>query len=124
RPNDGTDPTGFFNIEFHIQLHPEEKWTTKLSKDELIEEMRAELQSYPGVVFGFRDRKSTRLNSSHVKISYAVFCLKKKNTNHMWARFCLLALVSYHVGQGLQRVTYGRVETGHRTAALRFHRHD
>src|SRR5690606_39336041 len=27
------------------------------------------------------DRKSTRLNSSHVKISYAVFCLKKKN-NH------------------------------------------
>src|SRR5207302_7150367 len=27
-----------------------------------------------------RDRKSTRLNSSHVKISYAVFCLKKKTT--------------------------------------------
>src|SRR5690606_39876658 len=32
----------------------------------------------PGVVKA--DRKSTRLNSSHVKISYAVFCLKKKNT--------------------------------------------
>src|SRR5690606_40871518 len=34
------------------------------------------------VVFAFptvrQDRKSTRLNSSHVKISYAVFCLKKK----------------------------------------------
>src|SRR5207302_7482385 len=29
-----------------------------------------------------RDRKSTRLNSSHVKISYAVFCLKKKNNAH------------------------------------------
>src|SRR5204862_7088624 len=28
---------------------------------------------------GGRDRKSTRLNSSHVEISYAVFCLKKKN---------------------------------------------
>src|SRR5690606_40554586 len=28
-----------------------------------------------------RDRKSTRLNSSHVKISYAVFCLKKKITS-------------------------------------------
>src|SRR3712207_7912549 len=27
-----------------------------------------------------RDRKSTRLNSSHANISYAVFCLKKKNT--------------------------------------------
>src|SRR5207249_12255631 len=28
------------------------------------------------------DRKSTRLNSSHVSISYAVFCLKKKNSSH------------------------------------------
>src|SRR5256885_14830039 len=28
------------------------------------------------------DRKSTRLNSSHLVISYAVFCLKKKNTKH------------------------------------------
>src|SRR3712207_7878926 len=29
---------------------------------------------------GQKDRKSTRLNSSHANISYAVFCLKKKNT--------------------------------------------
>src|SRR4051812_49971547 len=28
------------------------------------------------------DRKSTRLNSSHMSISYAVFCLKKKKTKH------------------------------------------
>src|SRR5690625_939179 len=32
-----------------------------------------------GFEYTFRDRKSTRLNSSHVAISYAVFCLKKKN---------------------------------------------
>src|SRR5215475_15099377 len=32
--------------------------------------------------FGVEDRKSTRLNSSHVKISYAVFCLKKKKKNN------------------------------------------
>src|SRR2546429_6725653 len=31
---------------------------------------------------GKRDRKSTRLNSSHGYISYAVFCLKKKNKNY------------------------------------------
>src|SRR5436309_5863241 len=40
------------------------------------------------------DRKSTRLNSSHVKISYAVFCLKKKNervTNHVRKRDFLTA---------------------------------
>src|SRR5437870_10657450 len=30
-----------------------------------------------------RDRKSTRLNSSHVAISYAVFCLKKKNKTNL-----------------------------------------
>src|SRR5688572_31777982 len=30
------------------------------------------------LTLGFRDRKSTRLNSSHSQISYAVFCLKKK----------------------------------------------
>src|SRR5438874_7210756 len=30
----------------------------------------------------FLDRKSTRLNSSHVEISYAVFCLKKKKNHH------------------------------------------
>src|SRR3712207_7286326 len=31
---------------------------------------------------GFQDRKSTRLNSSHANISYAVFCLKKKTTSY------------------------------------------
>src|SRR5690606_41036061 len=34
------------------------------------------------------DRKSTRLNSSHVKISYAVFCLKKKNTTQITSTIC------------------------------------
>src|SRR5438132_5840252 len=36
---------------------------------------------YAGVVANVTDRKSTRLNSSHTVISYAVFCLKKKNAN-------------------------------------------
>src|SRR5437870_10995155 len=43
---------------------------------------RARLRSWglAGSQGGCRDRKSTRLNSSHVAISYAVFCLKKKKT--------------------------------------------
>ncbi|HTO38045.1 MAG TPA: CusA/CzcA family heavy metal efflux RND transporter [Brumimicrobium sp.] len=53
RPNDGSDPTGFFNNEFHIQLYPEEQWKRKLSKDDLLNEIRDELNKYPGVVFGF-----------------------------------------------------------------------
>src|SRR5438874_7991993 len=55
---------------------------------------RAERAGYVGVVWpgGKRwgvsggDRKSTRLNSSHVEISYAVFCLKKKNRKLQWPR--------------------------------------
>src|SRR2546426_7450223 len=41
-----------------------------------------------------RDRKSTRLNSSHLVISYAVFCLKKKNNNteHSDSRYILTIL--------------------------------
>src|SRR5690606_7529410 len=42
-------------------------------------EFKAQVMTQPGANSGiFIDRKSTRLNSSHVKISYAVFCLKKK----------------------------------------------
>src|SRR5688572_32366603 len=37
-----------------------------------------EMRKRPATVPPFRDRKSTRLNSSHSQISYAVFCLKKK----------------------------------------------
>src|SRR5690606_31374058 len=36
--------------------------------------------NFNGAMAHYLDRKSTRLNSSHVKISYAVFCLKKKKT--------------------------------------------
>src|SRR5689334_23423533 len=39
----------------------------------------AALKSGVGIVNDISDRKSTRLNSSHSSISYAVFCLKKKN---------------------------------------------
>src|SRR5258705_5260892 len=40
---------------------------------------------------GERDRKSTRLNSSHLGISYAVFCLKQKNSNLL-----LVTVISIH----------------------------
>src|SRR3989442_5008794 len=39
-----------------------------------------------------RDRKSTRLNSSHVRISYAVFCLEKKTSNDLARRHSLLMI--------------------------------
>src|SRR5436309_5789148 len=48
-----------------------QKWLPKIAAGEAI-----------GTLALFEDRKSTRLNSSHVKISYAVFCLKKKKRKH------------------------------------------
>src|SRR5690606_41756773 len=42
----------------------------------------------------FGDRKSTRLNSSHVKISYAVFCLKKKTG---LTRICMTTKASWYL---------------------------
>lgn len=53
RPNDGTDPTGFFNIEFNVQLKDQSEWTRKVSKDEIIQELRSLLYHYPGINFGF-----------------------------------------------------------------------
>src|SRR5699024_12501107 len=48
------------------------------------------LKQHPELPFAYekllqKDRKSTRLNSSHVSISYAVFCLKKKNFTNRYS---------------------------------------
>ncbi|MGQ3014048.1 MAG: efflux RND transporter permease subunit [Flavobacteriales bacterium] len=54
RPNDGTDPTGFFNVEFFVDLLPKDEWERGLSKEEVIGEMQTEMESkYPGMIFGF-----------------------------------------------------------------------
>src|SRR3989442_11512937 len=54
--------------------------------------IRDVLRGAIGRGLGLRDRKSTRLNSSHVRISYAAFCLKKKDD-----------AILYQVGEGGNR---------------------
>src|SRR5688572_31969515 len=44
-----------------------------------------------------RDRKSTRLNSSHSQISYAVFCLKKKKKNKCLLEDIKVYIVNFHL---------------------------
>jgi cobalt-zinc-cadmium resistance protein CzcA len=53
RPDDGTDVTTFNNIEFFVQLKPEDQWPHGLSKPDLIRQMDAQLGKFPGVTFGF-----------------------------------------------------------------------
>src|SRR5256885_13061177 len=60
--------------------------TLQVSDEELARRARLHPVTEPTAERGYRklfltDRKSTRLNSSHLVISYAVFCLKKKNTS-------------------------------------------
>src|SRR3712207_8840374 len=50
--------------------------------DHLVERKREHEPAVRIRPVGHGDRKSTRLNSSHANISYAVFCLKKKKHNH------------------------------------------
>src|SRR5947209_11400131 len=51
----------------------------ELAGQRLVERVRLAVDRGTGVNGKAEDRKSTRLNSSHANISYAVFCLKKKN---------------------------------------------
>ncbi len=54
RPDDGTDPTSFFNAEFLVNLRPAKEWRREItSKDKLIEEIEKVLAKIPGVTFNF-----------------------------------------------------------------------
>src|SRR5256885_4216835 len=48
-----------------------------------------------GLFIGGIDRKSTRLNSSHLVISYAVFCLKKKKNRYPYIAISLIVILVY-----------------------------
>lgn len=53
RPDDGTDPTSFFNAEFLANLEPQEDWRPGVTKERLIEEIEGRLEAIPGVIFNF-----------------------------------------------------------------------
>ncbi len=57
RPDDGTDPTGFFNCEFYVGLKPYDDATWKQSsvhsKEQLIADVQKKLETYPGVIFNY-----------------------------------------------------------------------
>jgi cobalt-zinc-cadmium resistance protein CzcA len=53
RPNDGTDATGFYNIEFHVDIYPKKQWKSGLSKEQLVDEMQQKLAVFPGIDLNF-----------------------------------------------------------------------
>src|SRR5699024_12224137 len=91
----GGQPGDFLDMQFHpeVLLEPLGQPLQRGGQGLILEFLRGErgddLPHFPARACGetfhllerFSDRKSTRLNSSHVSISYAVFCWKKKRTN-------------------------------------------
>lgn len=53
RPNDGTDATGFYNIELFVKMYPESEWKTGRTKEQLVDDMNKRLSVYPGIDFNF-----------------------------------------------------------------------
>ena len=76
RPDDGTDTTGFFDMEFFVDLLPKEQWRPVFhqNKDLLIAAMDRELEKIPGVFWGFSQPISDNLEEavSGVKGALAV----------------------------------------------------
>ena len=56
RPDDGTDPTGFFNNEFYVGLKPydDQAWSGAIrTKPQLIEAVQKKLAAFPGIIFNY-----------------------------------------------------------------------
>src|SRR2546430_9832738 len=77
--------TTLFRSETHVQHDPRKRFFNLRPKEKVSDYIARQIDA--GRIFvgcegdepDIGDRKSTRLNSSHSQISYAVFCLKKKN---------------------------------------------
>src|SRR5690606_41362972 len=81
--DEGAD-AGIAHRAFHLPVSDQVPAQSQLEAHAVVLDAEADIRIGLGLQVhhaedGVKDRKSTRLNSSHVKISYAVFCLKKKN---------------------------------------------
>src|SRR5205807_3967731 len=61
-----------------------------------------------GAELEVQDRKSTRLNSSHLVISYAVFCLKKKKKKNKHRKYTKNTKITYHIAIATVKRTLSR----------------
>jgi cobalt-zinc-cadmium resistance protein CzcA len=53
RPDDGTDVTSFFNIEFNVPLRPMEEWRRGMTREKIQDELMAKFREFPGLDFNF-----------------------------------------------------------------------
>ncbi len=53
RSNDGTDPNGFYFVQYQVDLADKKDWKRKITQDELISQMEQRLKKYPGIILNF-----------------------------------------------------------------------
>jgi cobalt-zinc-cadmium resistance protein CzcA len=53
RPDDGTDVTSFFNLEFNVPLRPMEQWRPGMTREKIQRELTARFREFPGIDFSF-----------------------------------------------------------------------
>jgi len=77
RPNDGTDPKGFYNVQTQVDLYPENQWKRNISEDELIAEMDTQFNKYPGIVFNYsqpiRDNVEEAVSGVNASLAVKIF---------------------------------------------------
>jgi heavy metal efflux system protein len=65
RPDDGTDPTGFFNAEFYVGLKPYGEWKGPIrNKPELIQAIDKKLSGFPGITFNYTQPAEDAVNEA------------------------------------------------------------
>src|SRR5438876_7603392 len=92
-----TATTDIYTLSLHDALPISQQAKIRANKRLDIEDCK--FDESPSLIYA--DRKSTRLNSSHPSISYAVFCLKKKNEYVQEAHKCLQHLIPMRNNQRL-----------------------
>ncbi len=77
RPNDGTDPKGFYNIQVQVDLLPEKKWKRNITQEKLIADMDTEFKKYPGIVFNYsqpiRDNVEEAVSGVNASLAVKIF---------------------------------------------------
>ncbi|MGH2648035.1 MAG: efflux RND transporter permease subunit, partial [Ginsengibacter sp.] len=77
RPNDGTDPKGFYNIQTQVDLYPEKQWKRHITENELIAQMDKEFNKYPGIVFNYsqpiRDNVEEAVSGVNASLAVKIF---------------------------------------------------
>ncbi|MBS0456263.1 MAG: efflux RND transporter permease subunit [Proteobacteria bacterium] len=109
RPDDGTDPTGFFNVEFYVGLKPYSQWRGKYrTKPELIAAINHKLAQFPGISFNYTQPAEDAVDEAETGLKSALAVkIFGQDLNALEAKGKAIKQVLEHV-RGITAVTLVR----------------